>query len=87
MVRPGKLLDRLRSGDVKNVRFADLLGLCGQLGFAVDRVRGSHHILFHAKTGAMLNLQKGPGGDAKPYQARQVLRLIEQLNLRLEDES
>jgi hypothetical protein len=34
----------------------------------------------------LLNLQ-AVGGEAKPYQIRQFLRLVERYNLRLEDEA
>ncbi len=55
------------------------------LGFEFDRVRGSHHIYRHAATGQRLNLQ-ARGGQAKPYQLRQLLELVERHALRLEEE-
>jgi hypothetical protein len=47
-------------------------------------VRGSHHIYTRAGVRELVNLQN-EGGDAKPYQIRQFLRLLERYNLRMED--
>lgn len=33
---------------------------------------GSHHIFFREGVAEILNLQPRPGGEAKPYQVRQV---------------
>ncbi|MDZ4278940.1 MAG: type II toxin-antitoxin system HicA family toxin [Dehalococcoidia bacterium] len=49
------------------------------------RVRGSHHIFTHPDVPELVNLQEVQG-EAKPYQLRQLLRLVERYNLRLEDE-
>jgi len=46
--------------------------------------RGSHHIFAHPALPEMINLQD-VGGEAKPYQIRQFLRLIEKYNITLED--
>ena len=46
--------------------------------------RGSHHIFAHPALPEMVNLQD-VGGEAKPYQIRQFLRLIEKYNITLED--
>ena len=48
------------------------------------RVSGSHHIFTHPTMRELVNLQE-VGGQAIPYQIRQVLRLVEQYNLALED--
>lgn len=53
-------------------------------GFRLARVRGSHHILAHPAVRELLNLQE-VDGKAKPYQLRQLLRLIERYNLQLRD--
>ena len=47
------------------------------------RTSGSHHIFRHAAMPELVNVQE-VGGDAKPYQIRQVLRLLERYNLGLE---
>ena len=83
-MRPKKLLERLKGGDVQNVSFADCRNLVEALGFELDRVRGSHHVFRQRTTGARLNLQPF-GGMAKPYQLRQLLALVERYDLSLEE--
>ncbi len=80
-----KLLARLARGAVKNVAFADLQNLIEGLGFELRRVSGSHHIYAHPDVAELVNLQDARG-QAKPYQVRQVLRLIERYGLRLKDD-
>ena len=53
------------------------------LGFRLSRQEGSHHIFVHGDIKELLNLQES-GGEAKPYQLRQMLKLVERYNLRLE---
>lgn len=57
-----------------NLRFDDLRGLLRDLGF-VERVRGSHHIFRKGGVEERINLQRDDG-HAKPYQVRQVRRVI-----------
>lgn len=78
------LLRRLARGDVANVRFSDLRRLLGDLGFERARVSGSHEIYAHPSIAELVNVQEVKG-QAKPYQLRQLLRLIERYDLRLED--
>ncbi len=80
------LLRRLSQGSLQNVAFADVTDLVKAFGFRLTRVSGSHHIFKHSVIPGMLNLQK-VNGQAKPYQIRQFLRLVERYNLRVEDES
>ncbi len=54
-------------------------------GFRLNRVAGSHHIFVHAGIPELVNLQEVKG-EAKPYQIRQFLKLVERHNLRLEDD-
>jgi predicted RNA binding protein YcfA (HicA-like mRNA interferase family) len=79
-----KTLEKLQAGS-RNVAFRDLLGLAGAFGFAVVRISGSHHILKHPSVPEMLNLQ-AEKGDAKPYQVRQLLQLVERYGLALDKE-
>ena len=58
--------------------------LIEQFGFSRVRIAGSHRIYAHPAIQELVNLQD-VGGEAKPYQIRQVLRLIERYNLQLED--
>ena len=79
-----KLLRRLLDGRLRNVRFNDMVNLAEGFGFRTVHQRGSHRMLMHPDLHAMLNLQ--PDGDqAKPYQIRQMLDLVEQFDLKLED--
>ncbi|HXM56040.1 MAG TPA: type II toxin-antitoxin system HicA family toxin [Candidatus Dormibacteraeota bacterium] len=73
---PRALLQRLALGQLRNVRFGDLHRLLEGLGFSLDRVRGSHHIYRHPAVSERINLQP-QGGQAKPYQPRQVMELVE----------
>lgn len=54
-------------------------------GFQLVRVSGSHHIFTCPGIPELVNLQEVKG-EAKPYQIRQFLRLVERYNLNLEDE-
>ncbi len=64
----------LRGRSDANVRFDDLRALMRYLGFD-ERVRGSHHLFDKEGIVEIVNLQSR-GGHAKPYQVRQVRRLI-----------
>jgi len=70
----------------RNVRFGDVVRLAEALGFRVERIEGSHHILIHPDIRELLNLQDVKG-EAKPYQVRQLLKLIERYNLTLGEEA
>jgi len=80
-----KLLKRLSEGALQNVAFADMIKLVEGFGFRLTRVSGSHHIFSHPDIAELINLQE-VRGEAKPYQFRQFLRLVERYDLRLEDE-
>jgi predicted RNA binding protein YcfA (HicA-like mRNA interferase family) len=79
-----KLLKRLARGDVANVGFSDLRGLAEALGFELRRVSGSHHVFVHPDIPQLINLQS-VRGQAKPYQVRQLIRLVERYDLRLKE--
>ena len=83
-MKPRKLLEKILAGS-RNFRFADIVVLVEAFGFELSRVRGSHHIFVHPDVDQLVNLQK-VRGEAKPYQIRQFLKLVEQNNLTLEDE-
>ncbi len=83
-MKPRKVLQSILGGS-RNVRFADMRGLVEAFGFALARVSGSHHIFTHPDVPELVNLQD-VGGQAKPYQIRQFLKLVEEYNLTLEDE-
>ena len=81
-----KLLVGLARGTATNVSFADLCRLAEGLGFELRRVSGSHHIFAHPIIPQLINLQ-AVRGQAKPYQVRQLMRLVERYDLRSKDES
>lgn len=76
---------RSARGDVANVSFADLRRLVEAFGFELRRTSGSHHVFVHPEVRELVNLQE-VRGQAKPYQVRQFLRLVERYALRMEDE-
>lgn len=76
------LLVRLSRGHVQNVSFRDLCDLLEGFGFRLDRIAGSHHLFVHPEVPQVVNLQPVQR-EAKPYQVRQFLRLVQRYNLRL----
>jgi predicted RNA binding protein YcfA (HicA-like mRNA interferase family) len=55
-------------------------------GFRLARVRGSHHVFSHPDIPELINIQE-VDGQAKPYQVRQFLKLVERHDLQLEDDA
>lgn len=84
-MRLRQLLRRLSLGALNNVRFTEFVGLLEGFGFQLDRIAGSHHIFTHPAIRELLNVQQ-VRGQAKPYQIRQFLRLVERYNLVLREE-
>jgi predicted RNA binding protein YcfA (HicA-like mRNA interferase family) len=83
-MQPRKLLARISRGDLQNVSFGDFCRLLEALGFSNARTSGSHRIFAHPAIEELVNVQDFEG-EAKPYQIRQALRLVERYNLKLED--
>ena len=73
----------LRGRSDANVRFNELRALLRYLGFE-ERVRGSHHLFNKEGIVEIINLQSR-GGHAKPYQVKQVRRLILKYKLGADD--
>jgi len=70
-----KLLeDVLRGTADANIQFTGLCQLLRGLGFR-ERIRGDHHIFVKDGIDEILNLQP-KGGKAKPYQVKQVRKVI-----------
>jgi len=83
MVRLQKLYQRILNSQ-KNIRFSDLQTVLEAFGFELNRIKGSHHIYKHPDIDdALLSLQPTKKRQAKPYQIKQFLRLVEEHNLRL----
>jgi predicted RNA binding protein YcfA (HicA-like mRNA interferase family) len=84
-MKKSKLLKKIFSGS-KDIRFSEAVACAEMFGFRLDRIQGSHHIFVHPHTVELLNLQNVKG-KAKPYQIKQLIRLIEQYDLRQENNS
>lgn len=53
-------------------------------GFRLSRIRGSHHIYVHPSVPELVNVQN-VRGEAKAYQVRQFLRIVERYDLPLKE--
>lgn len=85
-MNPKRLLARLQQGSLSNVSFSDAQRLLEALGFELERIgRGRHHIYKRPGVTERVNLQPRQG-QAKEYQLKQVLELVEEYDLELEDE-
>ena len=82
--KASEILEQARRSPA-NVRFQDLCKLFEALGYVKRRQVGSHRAFTHPRRPElpMVNLQSD-GATAKPYQVRQILRLIEEHNLEVE---
>jgi predicted RNA binding protein YcfA (HicA-like mRNA interferase family) len=85
MSRAERLLRKILCGtsDV-NIPFAELCQLLKSFGFD-ERIKGSHHIFTKEGIEEILNLQP-KRAKAKPYQVKQVRRVILRYHLMLEVE-
>jgi hypothetical protein len=81
MTKLRKLLRKIRDGDSDaNIRFDELRNLLLALSFQ-ERIQGGHHIFTKDGIDEILNLQPSRNGRAKPYQVKQVRRLLWKYNL------
>ena len=80
-----KLLEKLAQGALHNISFDDMKNLVEGFGFTLARVNSGHHIFTRPYIPQLANLQN-VRGQAKPYQIRQFLRLVERYNLKLEED-
>ncbi|MDR3586019.1 MAG: type II toxin-antitoxin system HicA family toxin [Desulfosporosinus sp.] len=76
-----RILERILSGS-NNIRFEEIVALAEIYGFRLARINGSHHIFVHPEVRELVNLQN-VNGMAKPYQIRQLLKLVELNSLRM----
>jgi predicted RNA binding protein YcfA (HicA-like mRNA interferase family) len=83
-MRKRRLLQKVLSSP-QNLRFREMVALVEAFGFCLSRVKGSHHIFVHPDVRELINIQD-VRGQAKPYQVRQLLKLVERYNLKLGDE-
>jgi hypothetical protein len=68
----------------KNIRFGHLCMIAERFGFTCRGGKGSHRIYTRDNVRELLNFQD-VGGMAKPYQVKQLCKIIEEYSL-LEDE-
>jgi len=61
----------------KDVRFADACKVAKKLGFTHTGGKGSHKAFTMPGERVGLNFQKQVGGTIKPYQARQLIEMID----------
>ena len=80
-----KVLTKILSGvSDANISFRELCQLLDRLGFD-KRIKGSHHIFTKESVEEILNLQP-KGSKAKPYQVKQVRKVILEYKLGGQDE-
>ena len=79
-----KLLKQIYNNS-KNVKFNDFTAIVKAFGFYATRSEGSHFIYKNDEINEWINLQN-KNGEAKPYQIKQFLALVEKYNLTLEEE-
>jgi predicted RNA binding protein YcfA (HicA-like mRNA interferase family) len=84
MTKRQKLLANILRGS-KNIRFDEFVTLVEAFGFQLVRISGSHQIFQHPAITEQLNLQN-KNGQAKPYQIKQFLHLVEEYNLTMDNE-
>ena len=80
MVKPNKLYERLLTGRGATIAFRDFEKLLVAFGFAHVRTKGSHKIYTHDKLLRPFPVQP-TGKDAKQYQVREFLELVEEHGL------
>ncbi|MDZ7795489.1 MAG: type II toxin-antitoxin system HicA family toxin [Spirochaetia bacterium] len=81
-MNPEKVLRLIVQGR-KGIRFSDFIRLIEAFGFTLDRESGSHHIFKREGIEEMVNIQNYKG-EAKPYQVRQFLEIVEKYGFSLE---
>lgn len=83
-MNPDQLLRRISRGEFQNVSFGDVQRLVEALGFRLERTRGSHRMYQHPHVPVPLNLQPR-AREAKAYQLRELLSMVEEYDLHLEE--
>jgi predicted RNA binding protein YcfA (HicA-like mRNA interferase family) len=84
MVKPAKLYEQLMQSTNRSVAFRDFIALIEAFGFSEARTRGSHRCFAHPDCSRPLVVQP-KGSDAKRYQVREFLDMIEEFGLTLKD--
>jgi hypothetical protein len=74
--RLSKLIQKIRNNP-KDVRFQDACKVAEAIGFAAKGGKGDHNSFSRTGEPVLLNFQKRGGGKIKPYQARQLIEMID----------
>jgi predicted RNA binding protein YcfA (HicA-like mRNA interferase family) len=74
-----KLIEEMRNNP-KNVRFEKLSALLLACGFTLKGGKGSHRVYIKSGMSEIVNIQN-VSGKVKPYQVKQVLRIINKYSL------
>ena len=85
IVDTSKLLKRSLNSP-QSLRFTEAVMLLEAFGFHLSRVRGSHHIFVHPGIPELVNIQE-VNGQAKAYQMRQFLKIVERYSLTMKESS
>lgn len=83
MTKPDKLYQQLLSSSARSISFRDFEKLLRAFGFELDRTVGSHRQYVHPAVPRSFPVQPS-GKDAKRYQVREFLELVERYALHLE---
>jgi predicted RNA binding protein YcfA (HicA-like mRNA interferase family) len=84
VVNVSKLYEQLLDSAARTVRFRDFERLLRAFGFSLDRTVGSHRQYVHPKVPRSFPVQPH-GKDAKRYQVREFLELVETYGLHIEE--
>ncbi len=84
MTKIGKLLAMVLANPGGALSFRDFERLILAAGFVLMRIRGSHRAYRHPGVDRLLVVQPR-GKDAKPYQVRQFLDMLEAYSLAVEE--
>jgi hypothetical protein len=78
-----RLYEELKNNP-KNIRFKRLCKIAEVFGFTLRKGKGSHHIFTRPGVSELLNFQNIKG-KAKPYQVKQLIKIVERYGLLEED--
>ena len=84
MVKPLRLYEKLQQSPNLVIAFRDFERLVLAFGFVLHRTRGSHRAYKDRNVPELLTVRP-KGKDAKPYQIRKFLDMMEQFGLELDE--
>ena len=84
MPKDEKLFSRIQ-GNPRNVRFSDVCRLAELFGFRCRGGKGSHRIYTRPDVTELVDFQNVTG-MAKPYQVKQLLKIVEERKLKLKED-